>query len=85
MAKAKKHVINLSKRKLSNQEYILLAKGLKFIPAPMAKFAKQNLLKDFDEFSAADIFMNKMTLRFTPSESKVDINHLSPVIPLKII
>ena len=48
---AKKHVINLSKRKLSDQEYILLAKGLKFIPTPMAKFAKHNLLRDFDEFS----------------------------------
>ena len=47
---AKKHVVNLSTRHLSDVEYILLSRGLKFIPSPPIKFAKQDLLKDFDEF-----------------------------------
>ena len=47
---AKKHVVNLSTRHLSDTECILLSRGLKFIPFPPIKFAKQYLLKDFDAF-----------------------------------
>ena len=46
---AKKHVVNLSTH-LSDAEYILLSRGLKFIPSPPIKFVKQDLLKDFGGF-----------------------------------
>lgn len=38
--KAKQHVINLSKSKLTDHDYILLSRGLKFIPNPKDKNAK---------------------------------------------
>jgi len=49
IAQAKKHVINLSQRQLSDNEYLLLSRGLKFIPTPFVKGAKAEVLKDFDE------------------------------------
>ena len=45
--KCKQHVINLSKSKLRDQDYILLSRGLKSIPNPKDKNAKLELLKDF--------------------------------------
>ena len=44
---AKKHVINLSTRHLSDDEYILLSRGLKFIPSLPIKFAKTRYIKRF--------------------------------------
>ncbi|CAG2216890.1 unnamed protein product [Mytilus edulis] len=49
LTKAKTHVINLSQRRLSDAEYLLLSKGLKFIPTPSNKMAKSDLMKDFNE------------------------------------
>lgn len=49
LTQAKKHVINLSQRRLSDAEYLLLSKGLKFIPTPSNKMAKSDLMKDFNE------------------------------------
>ena len=40
---AKKHVFNLTDTKLADSEYLLLAKGLKFVPTPSTKFAKKLL------------------------------------------
>ena len=51
LAHSKKYVLNLSKYSLRNEEYLLLAKGLKFIPTPMHTNKKRSLLRDFDEFS----------------------------------
>jgi hypothetical protein len=48
---AKEHVFNLTKSKLTDNEYLLLAKGMKFIPTPSTKVAKNDLLKDFDELA----------------------------------
>ncbi|XP_061185791.1 myo-inositol 2-dehydrogenase-like [Saccostrea echinata] len=48
---AREHVFNLTKNKLTDSEYFLLAKGLKFIPTPSTKVAKNDLLKDFDELA----------------------------------
>jgi hypothetical protein len=49
--KAKQHVINLSKSKLTDHDYILLSRGLHFIPNPKDKKVKLELLKDFDELA----------------------------------
>ena len=51
IAQAKKHVINLSQRQLTENEYLLLSRGLKFIPMPFVKGAKAEVLKDFDELA----------------------------------
>ncbi|CAG2210450.1 unnamed protein product [Mytilus edulis] len=67
-AHAKKHVINLSKRRLSNQEYILLAKGLKFIPTPSSKNVKMSILKDYNEFA------RKLRCRYMFSQEKTDLH-----------
>ncbi|XP_062579196.1 uncharacterized protein LOC134241129 [Saccostrea cucullata] len=48
---ARKYVLNLSKYQLNDNEYVLLAKGLKFIPTPKQKNVKRCILKDFDEFA----------------------------------
>ena len=68
LLKAKQHVINLSKAKLSDYEYILLARGLKFIPNPKIQNAKVQLLKDFTEFS------RKMRCRFLFHETSNDLH-----------
>ena len=49
--KAKQYVTNLSKSKLTDHDYILLSRGLKFIPNPKDKNAKLELLKDLDELA----------------------------------
>ena len=51
LAEARKFVLNLSRHKLNDNEYSLLAKGLKFIPSPKQKNIKRRILKDFDEFA----------------------------------
>ena len=51
LANARKFVLNLSKYTLSNNEVLLLAKGLKFIPTPPYSNVKNLLMKDFDEFA----------------------------------
>lgn len=66
---AKQHVINLSRKKLTDQEYVLLSKGLKFIPTPSTIGAKTEILRDFDEFS------RKLRCRFLFSS---DGNRLHP-------
>lgn len=48
---AKHHVINLSHRKITDSEYLLLSKGLKFIPTPSIHRAKIEMLQDFKEFA----------------------------------
>ena len=47
----KQHVINLPKSKLTDHDYILLSRCLKFIPNPKDKNDKLELLKDFDELA----------------------------------
>ena len=49
----KKHIKNLSNKKLSNDQINLLAKGLKFIPTPVTKHpqVKRQILRDFDKFA----------------------------------
>ena len=49
----KRHIENLSNVELSNDQTILLAKGLKFIPIPKEEqiHIRRQLLKDFDLFA----------------------------------
>ncbi|CAG2236448.1 unnamed protein product [Mytilus edulis] len=51
LSQARKQVVNLSHRKLTDDEYLVLSRGLKFIPSPSVKRAKQDLLHDFDELA----------------------------------
>lgn len=76
-AHTKKHVLNLLKRKLSNQEYILLAKGLKFIPTPSSKNAKMSILKDYNEFARQ--------LRCRYMFSHEEKNYLHPFVAEQVI
>ena len=48
--RAKQYVFNMSKRPLTDNEALLLSKGLKFIPSPREKNAKRALMKSFNEF-----------------------------------
>jgi hypothetical protein len=64
----KKHVINLSQRQLSDNEYLLLSRGLKFIPRPFVKGAKAEALKDFDELT------RKMRCRYLYHDNSNDIH-----------
>ena len=48
---AKKQVINLSDYNLSDSEYLLLNKGVKFIPTPGIRNIRNRLMKDFNEFA----------------------------------
>ncbi|XP_062587335.1 uncharacterized protein LOC134248972 [Saccostrea cucullata] len=48
---ARDHVFNLTPDKLSDDEYLLLAKGLKFVPSPVSHKVKQQVMKDFNEFA----------------------------------
>lgn len=48
---ARRHVFNLTSNKLTDGEYLLLARGLKFIPTPSNKKAKNLLINNFDEFA----------------------------------
>ena len=51
ITKAKTFVRNLSGKHLTNNEYLLLAKGIKYIISPSNKLTKKEIIKDFDEFS----------------------------------
>ena len=48
---AKQHVINLANIPLNDDQYILLAKGLKFITKPSNYNIHRELLQSFDEFA----------------------------------
>ena len=65
---AKEHVFNLADTKLADSEYLLLAKGLKFVPTPSTKFAKYHLLKDFNELA------RKIRCKLAFSNKKEDIH-----------
>lgn len=56
--KAKRHVVNLANYNLTDDEYIILGKGLKFIPKPKAYNVRKSILKDFD------IMARKMRCRY---------------------
>lgn len=56
---AKKTVLNIPSYSLKENEYILLAKGLKFIPSSKESNVKRLLLKNFDEFA------RKLTCKFS--------------------
>ncbi|CAG2193796.1 unnamed protein product [Mytilus edulis] len=43
LSQARKQVVNLSHRKLTDDEYLVLSRGLKFIPSPSVKRAKPDL------------------------------------------
>lgn len=49
--KARKYVLNLSNHELNNEEVLLLSKGLKFIPTPKTKNAKNQIMLSFNEFA----------------------------------
>lgn len=76
---AKKYVLNLSSYSLKDNEYILLAKGLKFIPSPQMSNVKRFLLKDFDEFLIPEKIVN-----FIPSKHRLVTNPIRFVAHLKI-
>ncbi|KAK3086137.1 hypothetical protein FSP39_014058 [Pinctada imbricata] len=65
---AKQHVFNLTSDKLTDGEYLLLSRGLKFIPFPSTRAAKINLVKDFDEFA------RKMQCKYMFSGTDDDIH-----------
>ena len=48
LVSAKKHIRNFSDITLSDYEYLVLGKGLKFIPSPPVLLVKKNLLGDFN-------------------------------------
>ena len=49
--KTKQFILNLSNRPLTDNEVLLLSKGLKFIPSPYQKNTKKTLMKSFNEFA----------------------------------
>lgn len=83
---AKKYVLNLSSYSLKDNEYILLAKGLKFIPSPQKSNVKWFLLKDFDEFARKlnSFLITEKIVKFIPSEHRLVTNPIRPVAHLKI-
>ncbi|XP_061170257.1 uncharacterized protein LOC133179540 [Saccostrea echinata] len=48
---ARDHVFNLTPDRLSDEEYLLLAKGLKFVPSSISHQVKQQVMRDFNEFA----------------------------------
>lgn len=48
LASAKKHIKNFSDVTLSDDEYLILGKGLKFIPTPSTDRLRTNILRDFN-------------------------------------
>lgn len=48
---AREHVFNLTPDKLSDNDYLLLARGLKFVPSPTSLHVKQQIMRDFNEFA----------------------------------
>ncbi|CAG2212371.1 unnamed protein product [Mytilus edulis] len=69
LSQARKQVVNLSHRKLTDDEYLVLSRGLKFIPSPSVKRAKQDLLHDFDELA------RKMRCRYLYHGNLDEIHH----------
>ena len=53
---------------LSDNEYLLLSRGLKFIPTPFVKRAKSEVLEDFDELA------RKMRCRYLYHDNSNEIN-----------
>ena len=51
IATAKQFVLNLSKHPITYSEYLLLAKGLKFIPSPKHNNENSMLMRDYNEFA----------------------------------
>lgn len=49
--KSKKYIYNLANCHLTDDQYIILGKGLKFIPQPKIYNIRKVLLSDFDEFA----------------------------------
>ena len=49
--KAKQYVKNLSDRELTDSEYLLLSKNLKFVPTPDTP-RMRDLLRDFDDMAS---------------------------------
>ena len=49
----KRHIKNLSKEQLTNEQINLLSRGLKFIPTPATRenFIRRQLLNDFEQFA----------------------------------
>lgn len=70
---AKNFVLNLSNRKLSDTEYILLSKGLKFVPT--TKFSTKQLLRDFKKFERS------MRLKYYFSENPQIETKIHPFKP----
>ena len=60
---------NFSSQKLSNNEILLLSKGVKFIATPSSKGAVRTILKDFEEFE------RKMRCQYLFDDGKSYIQH----------
>ena len=48
---AKKFIYNLTNIVLTDEQYLMLGKGLKYIPQPKSSNIKQSILRSFDEFA----------------------------------
>ena len=62
----KRFILNLSKRKLSQDEILLLSKGTKFVPTPSTFSIRKQILMDYSEL------MRKMRCRFHYSKISED-------------
>lgn len=86
---AKKFVMNLSAHELSDNEILLLAKGIKFIKTPSTKNANRMLLNDFDEFErkmrCTYLFNNGMEYEKHPFYLNTGFSPITPVLLLKTI
>ncbi|VDI27170.1 Hypothetical predicted protein [Mytilus galloprovincialis] len=67
----KKFVLNLSSRLLTNEEYLLLGKGMKFIPTPKVSstYIRKQIMKDFLELA------RKLRCRFHYSTNTIKEIH----------
>ena len=62
----KNYILNLSRKKLSQDEILLLSKGTKFIPCPNTKNIRKNVMMDFFELQ------RKMRCRFHYNDNSVN-------------
>jgi hypothetical protein len=69
----REHVFNITSEKLSDNEYLLLSKGLKFIPTPFIKNSKNYLMRVFDEFARKP--KCKFLFQKTAEDSKIHPFH----------
>lgn len=67
--KAKSFVKNLSQRVLEDDEWLLLSKGVKFIPQPSLKGLRKSIMNDFEEFE------RKLRCHYLFHDSKNDSKH----------